>query len=195
MRKQHYINQLNAKDEKLLFVLKNSQHISQAQILLLISRSRADNFCKEGVIRKVHYIADGRQQTAYELTHKGKQFIKSNYPSWGSKYYSSSTAVRHNIALANIVMQYADSKTWRNENELREMMMERITDSIELRFQYIQQLERNEISVCDGAVVNRETGEIEQLIEITNDNYTSEIIQQKENFGAIFNSAVTFVHQ
>ena len=67
-RQAHYINKLSSKDEKLLYVLKNSQHVSQAQILLMITRSRIDNFCKEGVIKKVHYIADGRQQTAYELT-------------------------------------------------------------------------------------------------------------------------------
>lgn len=194
-RQAHYISRLSSKDEKLLYVLKNAQHVSQAQILLMITRSRVENFLKEGVIRKVHYIADGRQQTAYELTRKGQQFIKERYPQWGNAFYSSGTAIRHNIELASQVMLHADTKTWINERELRNIVIDRIVDSGEMRFHYLQQMENRELSIPDGAIVNRETGQIEELIEIVNDNYGNPELAAKEIAADVLGVSVSFVRQ
>lgn len=192
-RKEHYINQINHKDETLLNILKNCQHISQEQALLIVSRSRLDNFCKEGVLAKVHYIDSGRQASAYELTHKGRKFISQKLPHLVTGgFYQSRTAVKHNIALAGQIMEHSQSR-WINERELREMMAERIVDAEDLRWHYMRMLENHQISPTDGAFIN-EQGEI-CLVEIINDNYGTEQIAAKEAFAEVMNASIQFIRQ
>lgn len=192
-RKSSYILKLNHKDEELLRVLKNSQHMSQEQALLIVSRTRLDKFCKEGVLAKVHYIDKGRQATAYELTHKGRDFITKNLPHLvGGGFYQSRTATRHNIALANQVMAHSQSR-WVNERELREMMADRVVDAAEMRFHYLKYLEQHKISPADGGYIN-EKGEL-CLVEIINSNYGTEQIQAKESFAELMNCSIQFVKE
>lgn len=192
-RKSSYILKLNHKDEELLRVLKNSQHMSQEQALLIVSRTRLDKFCKEGVLAKVHYIDKGRQATAYELTHKGRDFITKNLPHLvGGGFYQSRTAVRHNIALAGQIMEHSQSR-WVNERELREIMADRIVDSAEMRFHYLKYLEQHKISPADGGYIN-DKGEI-SLVEIINNHYTTDQIEMKTNFAEILHAEICFVKE
>lgn len=191
-RKEHYINRLSHKDEALLRILKDSQHISKEQALLYISRSRLENYCKEGVLIKKHYMDSNCQKTAYELTSFGRKFIVKNYPHFAGGFYQSSRAIKHNLALAQQIIEHAQSR-WFNERELREMMAERVVDAGDMRWHYLQMLEHNGISPTDGAYVN-EQGEI-CLVEIINGNYGAEQIAAKEAFAEVMHASIQFVRQ
>ena len=94
MRKQEYLKQVSAKDRELLRVMKSCQHLSAEQIQRLISKNRVQSYQKQGLIRKVHYIKQLKQMTAYELTPKGRAWMCKHLPELGSRYYTCPTAVR-----------------------------------------------------------------------------------------------------
>lgn len=193
MRREHYINRIDGKDEQLLNLLRNCQHISLEQGLQIVSRSRLENYCKEGVLTKVRYISSGRQKTAYELTHKGRKFISQKCPHLvQGGYYQSRTAVKHNIRLASQIMEHSQSR-WLNERELREMMADKIVNAEDLRWHYMRMLENHQISPTDGGFIN-ENGDL-CLIEITNDNYTAEHIAAKETFAEVMGASIQFIRQ
>lgn len=192
MRKATYIQKLNYKDEQLCRILKASHHMSQKQVESIISKNRIQAYQHQGVLQKIHYIYQGRQHTAYELTSKGRSFIRKHFPQMGNYFYSSATAVRHNIRLAEQVMQH---DRWLNERELRQELMsriERIQDDEE-RFEQLRRLEHGEYSVPDGAYIDQD-GDI-VCVEITNENYPIEVIQAKEACSAALGASIRFVKQ
>ena len=81
MRKQVYIQKLNYRDERFCTILKNCHHMSREQVLSLISPNRLQAYQKQGLVRKLHYIYQRKQRTAYELTDKGSEWIRKNLPS------------------------------------------------------------------------------------------------------------------
>ena len=92
-------------------------------------------------------------------------------------------------------MLRADTRDWKNESELRQMLVDRIADAGEMRFHYLQMLENRQLSLPDGAVVNRDTGEIIECIEIVNDNYGTPQIEAKQATAEILGASVSFVKQ
>ena len=192
MRKENYIQKLNCKDEQLCRILKASHHMSQSQVESIISKNRIRAYQHQGVLKKIHYIAQGRQHTAYELTTAGRNFIRKHYPEMGSYFYSSATAVRHNIRLAEQVMQH---ERWLNERELRQELMtriERIQDDEE-RFEQLRRLESGEYSVPDGGYIDDDGSVV--CIEITNESYTQEILETKEACSAALGASIRFIRQ
>ncbi len=192
MRKSNYIQKLSYKDAELCRVLKASHHMSREQVESIISKNRIASYQHQGVLKKIHYIHQGRQNTAYELTSSGRAFIRKNFPELGTYFYSSGTAVRHNIRLAEQIMQH---DRWLNERELRQELytrLERIQDDEE-RFEQLRRLEHGEYSVPDGAYYDDDGNIV--CVEITNDNYTQEIIQAKEACSATLGASIRFVKQ
>ena len=189
MRKQNYIVQLNHKDEKFLTVLKSSQHISKETALSIVSSNRLRNYQQQGIIKKLHYIEKGRQKTAYELTPKGRSFYKQNY-NGSNNFYQSSTAVKHNVRLADEIVRHHNS--WLNERDLREELM-RLIEQLppDRRFETLARLERGEISLPDGAY-RGEQGEL-ICVEIINSNYGTEQIVAKETAAEILGASLDFV--
>ena len=189
MRKQQYIVQLNHKDEKFLTVLKSSQHISRETALGIVSPNRLRNYQQQGIIKKLHYIEKGVQKTAYELTPKGRTFYRQHYQG-SSNFYQSSTAVRHNVRLADEIVRHHN--TWVNERDLRQELMEQIERlPPERRFELLSRLERGEISLPDGAY-RGEQGEL-ICVEIINSNYGTEQIVAKEAAAEILGASLDFV--
>ena len=191
MRKQQYIVQLNHKDEKFLTVLKCSQHISRETALSIVSQNRLRNYQSQGIIKKVHYIEKGRQHTAYELTPKGRTFYRQHYQG-SNNFYQSSTAVKHNVRLADEVARHHSS--WVNERELRQELLDRIERMpAEQRFELMGKLERGEISLPDGAY-RAENGEL-ICVEIINSHYGTDQIEAKEAAAEILGTHLEFVRQ
>lgn len=189
MRKQQYIVQLSHKDEKFLTVLKSSQHISKETALSIVSANRLRNYQSQGIIKKLHYIEKGRQQTAFELTSKGRTFVRQHYQG-SNNFYQSSTAVRHNIRLAEQIANH--HQTWLNERDLRQELMEQIERlPPEQRFELLAKLERGEISLPDGGYRN-EHGEL-VCVEIINSNYGTEQIVAKEAAAELLGASLDFV--
>lgn len=191
MRRQNYLNKLNYKDERLCSIVKNSHHISQAQALLIISRNRLDNYEKQGVLKKLHYMDNNRKEIIYELTKKGRDWICRNFSHLRGNFYTSSTAPIHNTILAQQIIDRPYTQ-WLNERDLRELLIREIEQS-DNRWERMRQLENGQISVPDGAYRN-EDGSIE-AIEIINDNYTSTQLQYKANFQTITNIPITYIKQ
>ena len=190
MRKPSYLTKLNFKDEKLCSVVKNSQHISQAQALLIVSRNRLDSYEKEGVLAKLHYMDNNRKEIVYQLTPEGKKWISRNFSHLQGTFYTSTTAIQHNIALAKEIIDRPYTQ-WYTERDLRELLIREIEQS-DNRWELMRMLENGQISVPDGAYVHN--GSIE-CIEIINENYTSSQIAAKEKFGEITNIHITFIKQ
>lgn len=196
MRKQEYITKLNYRDERFAYVTKSCQHISQNQALELVSRHRLNNYIKQGLVRKLHYIHNNRQHTAFELTNKGRGWVRKNFPQLGDRFYSSGTAIRHNIRLAEQIMEHYQlhGRTWLNERDMRELLMEKVErcpDSEE-RFRILGQLERGELSLPDGGYYDN--GEL-VAVEVINDNYTAEMIAAKELCAQTMGASLHFVRQ
>lgn len=195
MRKKDYVVKLNYKDEKFSFVAKNCQHLSQNQILSIVSKNRLQSYIHQGIVKKLHYICNSKQSTAYELTHKGREWIRQNYPQFGSDFYISTTAIRHNIRLAEQVLEHysQDGYTWLNERNLRSILMERIERAEETeRLAILSKLENNELSVPDGGYYV--DGQL-VCIEVYNDNYTSEILAAKQECASVLGGSLKLVHQ
>lgn len=191
MRKSNYLTKLNYKDEKLCSVVKNSQHISQAQALLIVSRNRLDSYEKEGVLTKLHYMDNNRKEIVYQLTAEGKKWISHNFSHLQGNFYTSTTAIQHNIALAKEIIDRPYTQ-WYTERDLRELLIREIEQS-DNRWELMRMLETGQISVPDGAYITAD-GSME-CIEITNENYTSSQIAAKERFGEITNLPITYIKQ
>lgn len=191
MRKSSYLKKLNYKDERLCCIVKNSNHISLAQALLIVSRNRLESYEKQGVLKKLHYMDNNKKEIVYELTKQGRAWISRNFNHLRGNFYTSSTAVQHNIALAQQLIERPYSQ-WYNERDLREILIQEIEQS-DNRWEYMRQLENGQISVPDGGYRN-EDGSIE-CIEVINENYTSTQLQAKANFQAITNMQITYIKQ
>ena len=191
MRKQSYLTKLNFRDEKLCSVVKFSQHISQAQALLIVSRNRLENYEKEGVLKKLHYMDNNRKEIVYELTQEGRKWITHNFGHLQGNFYTSTTAIQHNITLAQQIIDRPYFK-WYTERDLRELLIREIEQS-DNRWELMRRFENGQISVPDGGYITSD-GSIE-CIEITNENYTSGQIAAKERFGEITNIHITFIKQ
>ena len=193
MRKKDYIVQLNYKDEKFCYVMKACQHISREQALSLITAGRLKSYQTQGLVRKVHYINKGKQSNVYDLTAKGRDWIKHHYPDMGKNFYLSSCAVHHNIALANQVIQREQQRDWLTERDLRQELLDHIDRaSPEERFRLLGRLERGEISIPDGGY--REGGEL-YCVEIINENYGQAQIQAKTEYAEVMGADLSFVRQ
>lgn len=195
MRQKTYIQKLNRHDEQLCSILKNSHHMSREQALKVVSPNRLLSYQKEGVIRKLHYIYQSKQRTAYELTDKGRSWIRTNLPQLGPNFYVSGTAVRHNIRLAEQVMQHSmeHGRTWLNERDLREELMQRIERTEgEEHYALLARLERGELSVPDGGYY--EDGQL-CTVEIYNDNYTAEVLAAKDLCAQALGASLRLVRQ
>lgn len=195
MRKTNYISRMSDKDERLLYIAKNSYHLSREQALSIVSKNRMDNYIKQGIFKKIYYILNQKQGVAYELTRKGRLFTLEHYPEFGKNFYTSGTAIHHDIRLAQSIIEYEreHGHTWLNERDLREMMMERIErEPIERRFELMGKIERGEISVTDGGYY---VGEELVLVETINENYTSTLIAAKEEFSNYMSSSINYVRQ
>lgn len=191
MRKSNYLKKLNYKDEKLCSIVKHSQHISREQALLIVSSNRLASFEKQGVLKKLHYMDNNKNQIIYELTKKGRGFISRKFPHLSGNFYTAGTAYQHNVALAQQIFDH-HNRQWYNERDLREILLRKIEQS-DNRWELMRMLERGEISVPDGGYLN-EAGSI-QCIEIINDNYTSTQLKFKANFEAVTNIPIKYVKQ
>lgn len=195
MRKKEYIQRLNYRDERFCYIMKNCHHMSREQVLAVLSQNRLLAYQHQGLIRKLHYIYQSRQQTAYELTDKGRSWIRKNLPQLGPNFYISGTAVRHNIRLAEQVMTHSleHGRTWLNERDLRQELMQRIERTEgEERFTLLRQLERGELSVPDGGYY--EDGQL-YTVEIYNANYTAEQLAAKDLCAQTLGASLRLVHQ
>lgn len=195
MRKKEYIQRLNYRDERFCYIMKNCHHMSREQVLAVLSQNRLLAYQHQGLIRKLHYIYQSRQQTAYELTDKGRSWIRKNLPQLGPNFYISGTAVRHNICLAEQVMTHSleHGRTWLNERDLRQELMQRIERTEgEERFTLLRQLERGELSVPDGGYY--EDGQL-YTVEIYNANYTAEQLAAKDLCAQTLGASLRLVHQ
>ena len=195
MRKQVYIQKLNYRDERFCTILQNCHHMSREQVLSLISPNRLQAYQKQGLVRKLHYIYQSKQRTAYELTDKGRDWIRKNLPQLGPNFYVCGTAVRHNIRLAEQVMEHTmeHGRTWLNERDLRQELMQRIERTEgEERFALMRQLERGELSVPDGGYY--EDGQL-YTVEIYNRNYSAETLAAKGLCAQTLGANLRFIHQ
>ena len=73
MRKTEYIQKLNYRDERFCYILKNCHHMSREQALVVVSQTRLLAYQHQGLVRKLHYIYQSKQRTAYKLTDKGRR--------------------------------------------------------------------------------------------------------------------------
>ena len=194
MRKKEYIQRLNYRDERFCRIIKNCQHMSREQVLSVLSLNRLQAYQKQGLVRKLHYIYHSKQRTAYELTDKGCRWIKRNLPQLGPNFYSSGTAVRHNISLAEQVMAHMEhGRTWLNERDLQQELMQRIERTEgEERFSLLNKLERGELSAPDGGYY--EDGQL-YTVEIYNNNYTAEQLAAKELYAQTLGASLRFIYQ
>ncbi len=194
MRSKNYISRLSEKDERFCFVLKSSHNISEAAALGLISKHRLESYRKQGVIKKIHYIHNNRQHSGYMLTGKGINWIKAKFPQLGDNFYQAGTAVRHNMLLAEHVIQHSQDREWLNERDLRDELysrLDQLTDPEE-RFRVLSRLERGEISVPDGGYVDN--GEL-HCIEIVTNNYTAATLESKAAFGEFMGCSIDYIRQ
>ena len=195
MRKTEYIQKLNYRDERFCYILKNCHHMSREQALAVVSQTRLLAYQHQGLVRKLHYIYQSKQRTAYELTDKGRRWVRKNLPQLGSNFYVSGTAVRHNIRLAEQVMQHSmeHGRTWLNERDLREELMQRIERTEgEERFALLGRLERGELSVPDGGYY--EDGQL-CTVEVYNENYTAEVLAAKDLCAQALGASLRLVRQ
>ena len=195
MRKKEYIQRLSYHDERFCYIMKNCHHMSREQVLEVISPHRLRSYQHQGLIRKLHFIQCSRQKTAYELTDRGRSWIRKNLPQLGPNFYISGTAVRHNICLAEQVMAHSleHGRTWLNERDLRQELMQRIERTEgEERFTLLRQLERGELSVPDGGYY--EDGQL-YTVEIYNDNYSAEILAAKDLCAQTLGASLRLVRQ
>ena len=195
MRKKEYIQRLNYRDEQFCYILKNSHHMSREQVLAVISQHRLQAYQNQGLIRKLHFIYCSKKHIGYELTDRGRSWIRKNLPQLGPNFYVSGTAVRHNIRLAEQVMYHTMERghTWLNERDLRQELMQRIERTEgEEHFALMRQLERGELSVPDGGYY--EDGQL-YTMEIYNDNYTVEQLSAKDLCAQTLGASLRLVHQ
>lgn len=197
-RKANYIVKLQATDERLCKLLKYTQHISHKQANDMgIKNHRIKNYIKQGVIKKIHYVENGKKQTAYELTKQGRSFINKNFPHLRGNYYTtSSSSVRHNLKLTEIAQrELKEGRELLTERDLREYFINRIMsidDTLE-RDRLMRSYESREISMPDIGVI-REDGVI-QCYEVINENYTSQILECKANYEVATSIPITYIRQ
>ena len=191
MRKSEYLTKLNYKDERLCYLLKNANHISQAQALLIVSRNRLENYEKQGVLKKLYFMDNNRKEIVYELTQYGREWVSKNFSNLRGNFYTS-TGILHDVALAQEVIERTHSNCqWYTERDLRELLIREIQQS-DNRWELMRMLENGQISVPDGGYIH--DGSIE-CVEIINENYTSSHLAAKDRFQSITNIPITYIKQ
>lgn len=195
MRQKSYLGKLNHRDEQFAYVVKNCHHLSQEQALGLISKNRLTAYQHEQIVRKVHYLHGGQKQFAFELTDKGRAWVRKNFPQLGERFYVSGTAVQHNIRLAEQIIEHSieHGRTWLNERDLRDELLRHIdcADRAEQHF-LLSRLERGELSIPDGGYY--QDGQL-FTIEVYNNNYSSEMLLSKESCAEAMNASLRFIRQ
>lgn len=160
-------------------------------ILNVISKRRLNSLIKEKIIEKVYSINARSQRSLYTITKKGAAWANKNIPEIRhSARYKATTAIKHNLKLAEIHLSAMDKGAqWITEKDLQNLFFHKIEERAD-RNQILQHYYNHEISATDGAVIYP-TGEIE-LIEVVTSSYTSSEIASKESFGEYMSADIQY---
>ena len=190
-RQAHYIKTLTQKNIKVITTLYRCQYMREKDILNVISKHRLNSMIKEKIIEKVYSIRARSPKPLYTITKKGAVWGNKNIPEVRhSARYQSTTAVKHNLKLAEIHLAAMDKGAqWLTEKDLQNLFFQKIEQRAD-RNQILEHYYNHEISATDGAAVYP-TGEIE-LIEVVTSFYTSSEIASKESFGEYMSADIQY---
>ena len=163
----------------------------QKDILNVISKHRLNSLIKEKIIEKVYSIRAYSPKPLYTITKKGAAWANKNISEIRhSVRYQSTTAVKHNLKLAEIHLAAMDKGVqWLTERDLQNLFFQKIEGRAD-RNQILQHYYSHEISATDGAVIYS-TGEIELIVVVTS-FYTTSEIASKESFSEYMSADIQY---
>lgn len=181
-RQSHYITNINNRDIKAFNALSRCGHVQRENLLTCISKSRIENYQKEGLITKdVHVSNKNETTTAYKLTDKGLD-LAIKHTDVDRPYQAQSVVHDCQIADKYFSLTKEEQETWKTETQLRDEFNEKLEQLREQdysRYQELQeQYQSREISMPDGSYTS-EMG-VEVFYESVTNNYGQAELEAKE---------------
>lgn len=181
-RRSHYINNINNRDIKAFNAFSRCGYVQRENLLTCISKSRIENYQKEGLIEKeVHVSNQNETTTAYKFTDKGLD-LSVKHTGIDKPYQSQSIIHDCQIADKYFSLSEQERDTWKTETELREQFYEKLEQLREQDYNRYQELydqyQNREISMPDCSYIT-ET-QIEVFYESVTNNYGQAELEAKE---------------
>lgn len=176
MRKSHYLNISQSKDENAYSLLLNCRHCTHSQLREYASDNRIKSYLKEKLIERV----DVQDKSIYRLTDKGYRQFEKSINVENCRYHSN--AIEHDIALADryiaVRAEHPDA-VWRNEEDLKHDRRELVDELREQgRFEAAERLLAASVPDCVVTV----SGGVSYGFDIITDNYCAATIASKEDY-------------
>lgn len=181
-RKSNYITNINNRDIKAFNALSRCGYVQRENLLTCISKSRIENYQKQGLIEKEVYVSNRNETTtAYKFTDKGLN-LSIKYTGIDKPYQAQSIMHDCQIADKYFSLTNDERETWKTESELREEFfnkMEELREQDYSRYQELQEQYNNrEISMPDCSYTT-ET-QIEVFFESVTNSYGQAELEAKE---------------
>ena len=163
-----YLKSLDNNDKQALLAIARCAHVTEAQLLTLITKNRINSYLKEGIILEDRYYHNLNGFTGYKLNEKGKRIIERT---WGFKNFQHSQTLYHDVIISKKYFELSreEQETWKTETEIKEML-EKMKNEFETNKKY---------SVVDGGYRNKDNVDIG--FEAVTSTYCRDKILNKRN--------------
>lgn len=162
------IKYLNDKDREALLALARCGHVTEEELLTIITAKRISNYIRAGIIAKEVYHHTTNRLKCYKLTCKGQKIIKKK---WGFINFQHAQNPYHDSIVSQkyFSLTEKEKKSWKTETEVKGMLVE-----VKMKVE-----NNEEYSALDAIYVNK-TGRGIGFEAVTS-NYTKRIIKAKIN--------------
>lgn len=164
-----YLKSLDNNDKQALLAIARCAHVTEAQLLTLITKNRINSYLKEGIILEDRYYHNLNGFTGYKLNEKGKRIIERT---WGFKHFQHSQTLYHDAIIAEKYFELSreEQESWKTETEIKEIL-DSMKNELETKKKY---------SALDGAYRNKDNVDIG--FEAVTSTYCRDKILNKRNF-------------
>lgn len=164
-----YLKSLNDNDKQALLAIARCAHVTEEQLLTLITKNRIYSYLRDGMILEERYYHNSNGFKGYKLSGKGKRTIEKT---WGFKYFQHSQTLYHDAIIAEKYFELSrkEQETWKTETEIKEILND-MKNELETNKKY---------SAVDGAYRNKDNVDIG--FEAVTSTYCRDKILSKRNF-------------
>ena len=164
-----YLKSLNNNDKQALLAMARCAHVTEEQLLKLITKNRIYSYLQEGIILKEKYYHNLNGFTGYKLSEKGKRIIEKT---WGFKNFQHSQTLYHDVIISKKYFELSreEQESWKTETEIKDIL-DNMKNELGTDKKY---------SAVDGAYRNK--NDVNIGFEAVTSTYCREKILNKRNF-------------
>lgn len=155
----------------------------------MLNTRRKDQYIKSGLVKRVGYPIDKKTNYLFQLTARGKEFVKSQFPD--TYFYSTGDAIFHDLKLVEAHKTLRPGDRWYTEGQAKQILEDRqswLRENGRIGEANLieQRISDGQISAPDGIVWRADREEFE-IVEVITRNYSKEDKEAKREWARAAN--------